>query len=346
MENRPKILIVDDEPFNVDYLEQELEDLEYDTVTAYNGKEALEQVTAESPDLVLLDIQMPIMDGFQVLSRLKANSNTRDIPVIVISAMSDMNSVVKGISIGAEDYLPKPFDPVLLKARISSSLEKKVWRDREKLYLQQIQAEKQRVDELLHVILPEEVITELKATNQVSPRLFPNVAVMFTDIVGFTPYCDSHTPQEVATSLQLLVEQYEQLALKYELQKIKTIGDAFMAAGGLLRPLSNPVLNCVQCGLEMTQIVRQLPANWRVRVGIHFGSVMAGIVGHRQYLYDIWGDTVNTAARIESQGTPDCVNLSPAAWEQVTNYFSAESSGIMTIKGKGEMELFRVVPTA
>lgn len=346
MENRPKILIVDDEPFNVDYLEQELEDLEYDTVTAYNGKEALEQVTAESPDLVLLDIQMPIMDGFQVLSRLKANPNTRDIPVIVISAMSDMNSVVKGISIGAEDYLPKPFDPVLLKARISSSLEKKVWRDREKLYLQQIQAEKQRVDELLHVILPEEVITELKATNQVSPRLFPNVAVMFTDIVGFTPYCDSHTPQEVATSLQLLVEQYEQLALKYELQKIKTIGDAFMAAGGLLRPLSNPVLNCVQCGLEMTQIVRQLPANWRVRVGIHFGSVMAGIVGHRQYLYDIWGDTVNTAARIESQGTPDCVNLSPAAWEQVTNYFSAESSGIMTIKGKGEMELFRVVPTA
>lgn len=346
MENRPKILIVDDEPFNVDYLEQELEDLEYNTVTAYNGKEALEQVAAESPDLVLLDIQMPIMDGFQVLSRLKANPNTRDIPVIVISAMSDMNSVVKGISIGAEDYLPKPFDPVLLKARISSSLEKKVWRDREKLYLQQIQAEKQRVDELLHVILPEEVITELKATNQVSPRLFPNVAVMFTDIVGFTPYCDSHTPQEVATSLQLLVEQYEQLALKYELQKIKTIGDAFMAAGGLLRPLSNPVLNCVQCGLEMTQIVRQLPANWRVRVGIHFGSVMAGIVGHRQYLYDIWGDTVNTAARIESQGTPDCVNLSPAAWEQVTNYFSAESSGIMTIKGKGEMELFRVVPTA
>lgn len=346
MENRPKILIVDDEPFNVDYLEQELEDLEYDTVTAYNGKEALEQVTAESPDLVLLDIQMPIMDGFQVLSRLKANPNTRDIPVIVISAMSDMNSVVKGISIGAEDYLPKPFDPVLLKARISSSLEKKVWRDREKLYLQQIQAEKQRVDELLHVILPEEVITELKATNQVSPRLFPNVAVMFTDIVGFTPYCDSHTPQEVATSLQLLVEQYEQLALKYELQKIKTIGDAFMAAGGLLRPLSNPVLNCVQCGLEMTQIVRQLPANWRVRVGIHFGSVMAGIVGHRQYLYDIWGDTVNTAARIESHGTPDCVNLSPMAWEQVTDHFSAESSGIMTIKGKGEMELFRVVPTA
>ncbi len=341
MNELPKILIVDDEPFNVDYLEQELEDLEYETVTAFNGKEALEQVTAELPDLVLLDIQMPIMDGFQVLSRLKADAATRDIPVIVISAMSDMSSVIKGVGMGAEDYLPKPFDPVLLRARIGSSLEKKSWRDREKLYLQQIQAEKKRVDELLHVILPDEVIAELKNTNRVQPKLFPQVAVLFADIVGFTPYCDSHTPEEVATSLQLLVEQYEQFALNHGLQKIKTIGDAFMAAGGLLRPLPNPALICVQCGLEMVQAVRLLPAGWRVRVGIHVGPVMAGIVGHRQYLYDIWGDTVNTAARIESHGTPDCVNLSPAAWEMVADQYQAESSCV-DVKGKGPMDIYRI----
>src|SRR5258706_11410032 len=135
MNRRPKILIVEDEPFNIAILEQELGALDYTTVSAANGQEALAQVAAESPDLVLLDIMMPIMDGFAVLARLKADPATRDIPVIVISANNDMPSVVKGIKRGAEDYLPKPFDPVLLQARISSCLEKKQLRDKEVEYL-------------------------------------------------------------------------------------------------------------------------------------------------------------------------------------------------------------------
>lgn len=123
--NKPKILIVDDEPFNVDYLEQELNDLEYETISAGNGQKALNLVYSEAPDLVLLDIMMPIMDGFEVLSRMKADVETRDIPVIVISATADINNVVRGIKLGAEDYLPKPFDPIFLHARVSSSLDKK-----------------------------------------------------------------------------------------------------------------------------------------------------------------------------------------------------------------------------
>ena len=136
--SRPKILIVDDEPFNVDYLEQELDDLGYDTVSAANGEQALAQVAAESPDLVLLDIMMPIMDGFTVLARLKAEPATRDLPVIIISAMNDLASIVKGIKGGAEDYLPKPFEPVLLQARITSGLDKKLRRDREQEYLREV----------------------------------------------------------------------------------------------------------------------------------------------------------------------------------------------------------------
>lgn len=137
----PKILIVDDEPFNIDYLEQELEESNYTTIAATNGQEALEQVQAESPDLVLLDIMMPIMDGFEVLARLKDDPSTRDIPVIIISADNNMNSVVKGIQLGAEDYLPKPFEPTLLHARISSSLVKKNLRDMQKLYLKSLERE-------------------------------------------------------------------------------------------------------------------------------------------------------------------------------------------------------------
>lgn len=153
----PKILIVDDEPFNVDYLEQELEELDYATVSAANGQEALEKVSSESPDLVLLDIMMPVMDGFEVLARLKADANTRDIPVIVISANSDLKSVVRGIELGAEDYLPKPFEPALLKARISTSLEKKRLRDIEHLYLKSMERELEIGSEIQQGFLPAEL---------------------------------------------------------------------------------------------------------------------------------------------------------------------------------------------
>lgn len=139
MHEPPKILIVDDELFNVDYLEQELDERGYQTVSARNGQEALAQVNAENPDLVLLDIMMPIMDGFTVLARLKENAAMRDVPVIIISAMSDMASVVKGIQQGAEDYLPKPFDETLLHARIRASLEKKKFRDQEIEYLKNVE---------------------------------------------------------------------------------------------------------------------------------------------------------------------------------------------------------------
>jgi adenylate cyclase len=342
MDRRAKILVVDDEPFNVDYLEQELEDLDYDTISAENGRVALERVASEAPDVILLDIMMPEMDGFQVLAHLKADQAWRDIPVIVISALDDMDNVVKGIELGAEDYLPKPFDPVLLKARIGACLEKKRLRDQEVVYLRQIEAEKKRADDLLHVILPREIVEELKATDTVRPRKYQDVAVLFADVVGFTPYCDTHAPEEVISNLQELVEAYEDLALRYDLQKIKTVGDAFMAVAGLLRPLDNPVLNSVQCGVDMISTTRRLPAGWRVRVGIHVGPVMAGVVGHRQYLFDLWGDTVNTAQRIESHGVADAVNLSREAWRWVSDRCQGESLGFVQVKGKGELEIIRI----
>lgn len=139
MHQPAKILIVDDEPFNIDALEQELDDLGYATVSAANGRQALAQVAATAPDLILLDIMMPEMDGFQVLTQLKAEKAWRDIPVIVISAMTDMGSVVKGIKLGAEDYLPKPFNEVLLRARLETGLAKKRLRDQELDYLSQVE---------------------------------------------------------------------------------------------------------------------------------------------------------------------------------------------------------------
>jgi sigma-B regulation protein RsbU (phosphoserine phosphatase) len=154
---KPRILIVDDEPFNVDYLEQELEGADHETIVAVNGQEALDLVERQAPDLILLDIMMPVLDGFEVLSRLKANPATRNIPVIVISAQSDLRSVVRGIQLGAEDYLPKPFEPTLLHARVSSSLDKKRLRDLEQLYLKSLQREMDIAREIQLGFLPAEL---------------------------------------------------------------------------------------------------------------------------------------------------------------------------------------------
>jgi serine phosphatase RsbU (regulator of sigma subunit) len=157
MKEIPRILIVDDEPLNIDYLEQELEDLDYEVLSARNGQEALESVQSQLPDMILLDIMMPIMDGFEVLARLKGEVQWRDIPVVVISALSDMDNVVKGIELGAEDYLPKPFDPVLLHARIKSGLEKKRFRDLERLYLKALERELEIGREIQTDFLPDEI---------------------------------------------------------------------------------------------------------------------------------------------------------------------------------------------
>lgn len=153
----PQILIVDDEPFNLDYLTQELEDCGYSLSTAENGAQALAQVQAHPPDLILLDIMMPGMDGFTVLARLKADLVTRDIPVIIISASNDLPSVVKGIQLGAEDYLPKPFEPVLLQARIASCLEKKRLHDLQQLYLESLQRELEIGRQIQQGFLPAEL---------------------------------------------------------------------------------------------------------------------------------------------------------------------------------------------
>ena len=199
-----------------------------------------------------------------------------------------------------------------------------------------------RTDALLRRILPDAIADELEATDQTRPRRHSDVAVLFCDLVGFTAYCDSRDPQEVVDSLAALVERYEAVAEEHGLQKIKTIGDAFMGAGGLLHEDPAPVASAVECGRALIAASRAASPSWELRVGIHVGDVVAGVMGQRQFGYDLWGDTVNTAARMEGLARPGYLALSDAAWQRVRGRYPAEALGPQAVKGKGTLEVFLI----
>ncbi|HEX5809934.1 MAG TPA: adenylate/guanylate cyclase domain-containing protein [Anaerolineales bacterium] len=295
MDRTPKILIVDDEPFNVDYLEQELEDLNYDIVTARNGREALDRVRTELPDLILLDIMMPVMDGFAVLAQLKSDPVLRNIAVIIISAMNDLESVIKGIKQGAEDYLPKPFEPTLLHARISASLEKKSLRDQQR--------------RLFHTFATEEIAEELLKSGFSLGGRSMDATIMFADIRSFTTYTEQHEAAEVVELLNSYFACMFGPISSHGGIVNQIIGDGLMALFGTIQRNGNHRLQAVLTAVEMVNVLKdfnksralegKVPIN--IGVGIASGVVIAGYAGtqHRA-TYTCVGDTVNLAARIES----------------------------------------------
>lgn len=336
------ILIADDDASNREMLARRLRRLGHAVKTAADGCETVEMIRGEEFDLLLLDVIMPRMNGYEVLDHLRINPPMAALPVIMLSASDDSESVARCIEMGAEDYLAKPFDPVLLQARIDSSLEKKRLRDREAAFLRTIQLERERSEDLLQVILPSNIVAELKSTGVVRPRRIENVAVLFSDVVGFTSYCEKRDPETIHRDLQALVKELEVLTSAHGMEKIKTIGDAFMAVSGLLLSSGNPALDCVRCGLGMARVAEELPTAWRLRVGVHLGPVVAGIVGRQKYQYDIWGDTVNAAARMEGEAEPGTVCVSAQVWAQVASQCVGRSLGFREIKGRGRSEVFVV----
>ncbi len=339
-ESTPAILLVDDDEGNRYTLSRRLMRENFSDITeAFDGRMALAKLRERPFDLVLLDVMMPEMDGYEVLSHIKSDMTLRDIPVIMISALDAIESVVRCIELGAEDYLPKPFNPTLLRARIGASLEKRRLRFQEETYLRQIESEKRKSDELLHAVLPPGAIRELKATNEVRPRRYEGVAVLFCDIVEFTSYCDRNAPEKVVAELQALIEEFERIVATQGLEKIKTIGDALMATAGLLQPVEEPLVAAVRCGLDLVAGTQRVSPHWGVRVGIYYGPVVAGIVGKRQFLFDLWGDTVNMAARISACAGVNSVFISSLEWMRIRSFCQAKSRGAFDLKGKGRIEL-------
>jgi class 3 adenylate cyclase len=339
-----RILVVDDHESNRDLLSRRLMRDSHHVVTAGSGESALSLVERQPFDLVLLDLLMPGMSGYEVLERLKCDPRHSDLPVLMISAFDEIDSAVRCIAAGAEDYLAKPFDPVLLRARVNACLEKKRLRDREKIILQQLRAEKEKSDSLLLNILPAPIVARLNLGESMIADHVADATILFADLVGFTSLSTRVSANRLVHLLNVLFSDFDRLSVRFGLEKIKTIGDAYMLAGGLLEPCPDHVEAVADMALAMREALHaasnRLGEPLQIRIGIHTGSVVSGIIGTHKFIFDVWGDTVNTASRMESHGAADEINVSAATYLRLCEKFGFGACRIIDLAGKGPMEAY------
>jgi class 3 adenylate cyclase len=343
------VLVVDDDGLNRTLLTTNLQQQGYIVASARDGKQALELLHGQPFDVVLLDLLMPEMDGYQVLERMKQDPVLRHLPVIVISALDEMESVIRCIEMGATDYLPKPFDPILLRARLNASLSSKRLHDIEQAHLKAIQVERERADRLLLNILPAPIAEQLKQGREKIAESFNDVTVLFADVVDFTPWAATRSPGEVLDVLNAIFSTFDRLADQYGLEKIKTIGDCYMVAGGVPVPRPDHAEAMAEMALDMRSEFNSLPVvccqdiTLRLRTGMHSGPVIAGVIGQKKFIYDMWGDTVNTASRMQTHGTANEIQVSENTYARLCHKFEFQGQGVIQVKGKGEMHTYMLI---
>jgi adenylate cyclase len=345
-----RILVVDDNASNRDLLSRRLQRQGHTVLQAEDGTIALALVEKEALDLVLLDLMMPGISGYDVLTLLKRNPRSQEIPVIMISALNELDSIVRCIEAGADDYLAKPFDPTLLRARVGSSLEKKHLRDREREMVEALRIEKERSELLLLNILPKAIVKRLHGGETVIADQLSGVTILFSDLVSFTKLSSRLSAADLVSLLNRLFSEFDRLAVSLGVEKIKTIGDAYMLVGGLPEPRADHAHAVADMALAMIEAVErincELPIPIQMRIGIHSGDVVAGVIGTHKFAYDIWGDAVNVASRMESHSLPNRIQISAATHQHLQEDFRLEPHGTVDIKGKGPMETYFLLARA
>ncbi|MBI3870016.1 MAG: response regulator [Verrucomicrobia bacterium] len=338
------LLLVDDEQETRDLLQLLLQSAGYRLSTAPDGASALRCLEEEPVDLILLDLFLPETNGYEVLEQMRQHPQWKSIPVIVISGTTDMDNVVRCVELGAEEFLPKPFNPLLLRTRISAGLEKKRLRDQEQAFLKQLSAEREKSERLLLNVLPAAIAERLKQGEATIAESYLDVTVMFADIASFTQLSERTPAQMLVELLNEVFSAFDRLAERHGLEKIKTIGDSYMAVGGLPVPCANHAERVARMAIDMQVAIRELNVargtTLAIRVGIHSGPVVAGIIGRRKFSYDLWGDTVNLASRMESHGQAGEIQVSETTKRKLEHLFQFAPRGPVQIKGKGELPTY------
>lgn len=481
VENRGSLLIVDDTPDNLHLLTRILAKKGYQVRGAINGQMALTAIQLAPPDLVLLDISMPVMSGYEVCQALKADDRTREIPVIFLSALSEVRDKVKAFEVGGIDYITKPFQAKEVLARVEVHLnlqrlqhqlqaqniqlqqeiearqaaEEKyrsifenciegifqstvegsylsanlslarmygyesvqelvtsvtdisktvyVLPDRRKelqVYLQQHQqvagfesqvyrkdgsliwvsetvremrdrdgkllfyegtvqdiTERKQTEAELHQqrlqterlllnVLPQSIAERLKRSQETIADSFDQVTVMFADVVNFTPLAARISPTTLVNLLNQIFSNFDQLAEQYGLEKIKTIGDAYLVAAGVPIPRPDHAFAVAEMALAMQQTITQFKSDlgepFQLRIGINTGSIVAGVIGKKKFTYDLWGNAVNLASRMQTQADPGTIQVTTATYRLLQAHYWLEEQGRSEVKGIGEVATYRL----
>ncbi len=351
---KAKVLLVDDSRLIRMGLRRSLVEIGLSDITeAGDGREAIETLVREHFDLMLLDMEMPEMNGMEVLAVLRDTPHHPWPPVIVISGGTSLDDAVRCIELGAEDYLSKPFNPVLLRARVKTSVERKRLRDQEALRMRQLKrqhealaSEQAKTEQLLLNILPRKIAQRLKAGEEHIADACPNVSVLFADMVGFTKMSRTMTPSALVEVLGDLFSRFDLITEKHGLEKIKTIGDCYMLAGGVPEPFDEHAHAVIDAAVEFCTALEDMRERTggalQMRIGVHSGPIVAGVIGLRKFTYDLWGDTVNVASRMESTGEPGRIHVSANTADLIRNDFHLESRGSIEVKSLGQVETFFV----
>jgi len=341
----PGILIVDDNEDNRYTLQLMLESDGHERIaSATGGNEAIALIEKEKFRLVLLDLMMPDLNGDEVLKLIKSDPGKRDIPVVMISADTNADKVSQCIELGADDYLPKPFNPTILRARVAAALRRHSLRAMENEYLVKIENEKRHSESLLRNILSAEIATRLRNGESNIADQLDDATVIFADVVGFGKITARMKAFEIVACLNQLFSEFDKLAEDAGIEKIKTIGDNYMAIAGVPTARTNHARMAAKFALDTVaatvRLRSRLPVPFTIRVGLHSGPVMAGVIGTRKFAYDVWGDTVNIAARMEAASEPNRVLASAATVKALGSDYGFDGPHKIDNKEGRDLEAF------
>ena len=331
--------MVDDEPTVLEILKIHLGDAGYgNVITLTDSSRALDLLRASPPDILLTDLMMPNVDGLQLLAGVRADARLAHLPVIVLTSSRDGDVKYQALNLGANDFLSKPVDPSELVIRLRNNIKVKHYQD-------QLAEARRESDRLLLSILPEPVAERLKRGESVTDH-FEDATVLFADLVNFTDFASRASASTVVDQLNEIFRTFDRLVVARGLEKIKTIGDSYMLAGGVPVRRADHASAVVDTALAMIEVTGQFcelgRACGQLRIGVHTGPLVAGVIGTSKFSYDLWGDTVNVASRMETHGVTGSVQISETTRAAIGDAFELEARGPVDIKGKGLMETWFV----
>lgn len=339
-----RILIVDDSPELREILTIRLKNLGYQVLSARSGRESLEIMAAQHVDLLLLDILMPEMSGYQVLEAVKADPDLRHISVIVISAISEMDSVARCIQLGADDYLQKPFNGVLLKARLEASLERKRLREQHQALLNKVNSKPSQAERIHQDNLPASIEGRLKAGEKIIADRYSAVTVLYTELIGLNVRAERYSPQALVSEMNKVLAFIHETAESFGLELIKTLGDQVFLVSGVPEPREDHAFAAANAALALLAENPRLTWNGELplslRCGLHSGPVVAGVIGTQKLSYDVWGQTIALASCLPSLCEPGKILVSETTYQLLRNHFAFRMGTHLTTETQKDIATF------